>query len=174
MAEHHRQAVLQNRLAPEIDALKQQSKTIVLATVDQHGTPNVSYAPFVIRNGQYQVLISTIARHARNLLDVPKVSLMLIEDENRAREIFARRRLTFDASASVLARDSDEWHRAIAALQARHGEIVAELAKLADFKLFCFTPLQGLYVKGFGQAFQVSADELVNVVHLDHGHQPAA
>lgn len=174
MTDNHRQEVLQNRLGPEIEELKQKTKTIMLATVDKNGVPNVSYAPFVIRNGQYQVLISTIARHARNLLDVPKVSLMLIEDENQAREIFARRRLTFDATASILERHSEEWNAAVAALKDRHGDIVSELSQLEDFKLFCFTPIQGLFVKGFGKAFQVSADALVNFVHLDHGHERTA
>lgn len=167
----NRQEVLQNRLGPEIQELKQQTKTIVLATVDQDGNPNVSYAPFVLHNGEYRVLISTIARHARNLQAVPKVSLMLIEDESKSREIFARRRLTFDASARTIERDSEEWVGSIAALQARHGDIVGDLSKLEDFKLFSFAPSQGLFVKGFGKAFQVSTDDLVSFVHLDEGHQ---
>lgn len=167
----NRQEVLQNRLGPEIQEFKQQCKTIVLATLDTEGKPNVSYAPFVINNGEYQVIISTIARHARNLLDVPKVSLMLLEDESKSREIYARRRLTFDATARVLTRHSDEWHSAVQALQNRHGKIVENLSKLEDFKVFCFKPTTGLFVKGFGKAFQVTPDELVSFVHLDEGHQ---
>lgn len=167
-----RQEVLQNRLGPEIQEFKEQCKTIVLATLDAQGNPNVSYAPFVINNGEYQVLISTVARHARNLMEVPKVSLMLLEDESKSREIYARRRLTFDASVRMLARHSEEWEQSVQALQARHGEIVENLSKLEDFNLFCFKPIAGLFVKGFGKAFQVSPDELVNFVHLDEGHRP--
>lgn len=165
-----RQEVLQNRLGPEIQELKEQALTIMLSTVDKEGNPNVSYAPFVINNGEYQVLISTIARHARNLLEVPKVSLMIIEDESKSRQIFARRRLSFDASVRVLERHSEEWEQAIAALKARQGNMIDELAKMKDFNLFCFKPQQGLFVKGFGQAFQVSSDDLVNFVHLQEGH----
>lgn len=167
----NRQEVLQNRLGPELEELKQQIKTLVLATVDSEGNPNVSYAPFVINNGEYQVLISTIARHARNLQQVPKVSLMLIDDESQSREIYARRRLTFDATARMVERHSGEWDEAIAKLKARHGELVGELAQLEDFQLFCFKPQHGLFVKGFGKAFQVSADDLVSFVHLDEGHK---
>ncbi|MFY1026300.1 heme utilization protein HutZ [Actinobacillus seminis] len=167
-----RQAVLQNRLGPEIQELKQHIKTISLATVDHQGNPNVSYAPFVITNGEYQVLISTIAQHARNLLEIPRVSMMLIEDESQSREIFARRRLTFNATARLIERQSLEWENAIHALTKRHGELVSRLTQLNDFHLFSFKPEQGLFVKGFGQAFQVSTDDLVNVVHLDQGHQP--
>lgn len=166
-----RQEVLQNRLGPEIQEMKQQCQTLQLATVDKEGNPNVSYAPFVIHNGEYQVLISTIARHARNLLDVPKVSLMIIDDESKSREIFARRRLTFDAVSRVVERHSEEWHAGVAALKARYGEIVDNLSKMQDFNLFSFKPTQGLFVKGFGKAFQVSTDDLVSFVHLDEGHR---
>lgn len=167
----NRQEVLQNRLGPEIQELKAQALTIMLSTVDQDGNPNVSYAPFVINNGEYQVLISTIARHARNLLEVPKVSLMIIEDESKSRQIFARRRLSFDATVRVLERHSEEWEQAIVALKARQGNLVDELAKMQDFNVFCFKPELGLFVKGFGQAFQVSDDDLVNFVHLQEGHK---
>lgn len=166
-----RQEVLQNRLGPEIQELKAKCKTIMLATVDESGNPNVSYAPFVIHNGEYQVFISTVARHARNLLAVPKVSLMLIDDESESRQIFARRRLSFDAAVRLVERHSIEWEQSLVELKARHGKLIDELMKLDDFKLFSFLPERGLFVKGFGQAFQVSNDDLVSLVHLDIGHQ---
>ncbi|HDL6089821.1 TPA: heme utilization protein HutZ [Mannheimia haemolytica] len=169
----NRQEVLQNRLGPEIEELKQQIKTIMLATIDKDGVPNVSYAPFVINNGEYQVLITTIARHARNLQEVPKVSLILIEDESKSRQIFARRRLTFDATVRMIERTDEEWNNSIAALKARHGDLVDELSNMQDFKLFSFKPTAGLFVKGFGKAFDVGVDDLINVVHLDQGHQTA-
>ncbi|WP_373779050.1 heme utilization protein HutZ [Glaesserella sp.] len=172
MSATNRQEVLQNRLGPEIQEFKQQMKTILLSTVDAQGNPNVSYAPFVINNGEYQVLISIVARHARNLLEVPKVSLMLIEDERQSREIFARRRLTFDATARLVERNTDEWENAIYALKNRHGKTISNLSQLADFKLFSFKPEKGLFVKGFGQAFQVNTDDLVSFTHLDKGHTP--
>lgn len=169
----NRQEVLQNRLGPEIEELKQQIKTIMLATIDKDGVPNVSYAPFVINNGEYQVLITTIARHARNLQEVPKVSLMLIEDESKSRQIFARRRLTFDATVRMIERTDEEWNNSIAALKARHGDLVDKLSNMQDFKLFSFKPTAGLFVKGFGKAFDVGVDDLINIVHLDQGHQTA-
>ncbi|EIJ68560.1 MULTISPECIES: heme utilization protein HutZ [Pasteurellaceae] len=166
-----KQEVLQNRLGPQIQELKAEAKTIMLATVDSMGTPNISYAPFAINQGEYQVFISTIARHARNLLENPKVSLMIIEDESKSRQIFARRRLSFDATARVIERHSAEWKDGLAMLKARHGKLIDDLATLEDFKLFSFKPGPGLFVKGFGQAFQVSNDDLVSAVHLDQGHQ---
>ncbi|MCY6397762.1 heme utilization protein HutZ [Actinobacillus pleuropneumoniae] len=171
MTAKNHQEVLQNRLGPEIQELKKNIQTIVLSTVDKDGNPNVSYAPFVINNGEYQVLISTIARHARNLTEVPKVSLMLIDDETKSRQIFARRRLTFDATSRLIEREGEEWESGLKALKARHGDLIDELSKMKDFNLFSFKPTQGLFVKGFGKAFEVSSDDLVNIVHLDEGHK---
>lgn len=166
-----RQERLQNRLQPEIAEFRAECRTLVLATVDADGAPNVSYAPFVQLADGYYVLISEIARHARNLQQVPRTSLMMIEDESQSRQLFARKRLTFDARVEKVERDTASWQEAVDALEARHGDIVAGLAKMADFILFRMVPEQGLYVKGFGQAFQVSSDDLVDVVHLQEGHK---
>ena len=166
-----KQQRLQQRLEPEIQAFRDACRSLMLATVDADGMPNVSYAPFALGPEGYYVLISDIARHARNLKQVPKVSLMLIEDEANARQLYARQRLTFDASVRIVERDSEEWRQGIAFLLARHGEIVAGLSKMDDFTLFCLQPQQGLYVKGFGQAFQVSSHDLIDVLHLTEGHR---
>ncbi|MBD1576621.1 MULTISPECIES: heme utilization protein HutZ [Vibrio] len=166
-----KQQRLQNRLGPEIQEFRDERKTIQLATIDKNGQPNVSYAPFVSNKQGYFVLISEIARHARNLLDQPNVSLMLIEDEESAKQLFARKRLSFDAKASVVERDTAQWQGVIEQMEQRFGEIITSLSQLEDFKLFCLSPQQGLFVKGFGQAFQVSSDDLVDVVHLEQGHK---
>ena len=167
-----KQQRLQQRLEPEIQAFRDQCRTLVLATRDPEGAPNVSYAPFALGDGGYYVLISEIARHARNLKQIPRVSLMLIEDEASSRQIYARQRLTFDAAVQLVERDSAQWQEGIAALQQRHGEIISNLTKMEDFSLFCFKPEQGLYVKGFGQAYRVDPNDLVAVLHLDQGHKP--
>ncbi|MCV5223582.1 pyridoxamine 5'-phosphate oxidase family protein, partial [Escherichia coli] len=88
---------------------RQERRTLQLATVDSEGRPNVSYAPYVQNQEGYFVLISQIARHARNLLENPNVSLMMIEDEDSSKQLFARKRLTFDAVATVVERDTEMW-----------------------------------------------------------------
>lgn len=167
-----KQQRLQGRLGPEIKEFKAGKKTLLLATVDANGKPNVSYAPFVSTEDGYYVLISEIARHTQNVLANPSVSLMMIEDEITAKTIYARTRLTFDAHAVVVARDTEKWLKIMDLMKERLGETVNGLSQLADFKLIHLQPEQGLFVKGFGQAYQVSSDELVDFVHLEKGHQP--
>ncbi|HFQ5404002.1 TPA: heme utilization protein HutZ [Vibrio vulnificus] len=171
MDQQVKQERLQGRLEPEIKEFRQERQTLQLATVDADGRPNVSYAPFVQNQEGYFVLISKIARHARNLLDNPQVSLMMIEDEEGAKQLFARKRLTFDAVASVIERDTQLWHQVITQMEERFGEIVSGLSQLEDFVLFNLKAERGLFVKGFGQAYQVSGDDLVDFVHLQEGHR---
>ncbi|EMV9317021.1 heme utilization protein HutZ [Vibrio vulnificus] len=171
MDQQIKQERLQGRLEPEIKEFRQERQTLQLATVDADGRPNVSYAPFVQNQEGYFVLISKIARHARNLLENPQVSLMMIEDEEGAKQLFARKRLTFDAVASVIERDTQLWHQVITQMEERFGEIVSGLSQLEDFFLFNLKAERGLFVKGFGQAYQVSGDDLVDFVHLQEGHR---
>ncbi|WP_061032217.1 heme utilization protein HutZ [Vibrio splendidus] len=171
MEQQVKQERLQGRLGPEIKEFRQERRTLQLATVDEEGRPNVSYAPFVQNQEGYFVLISDIARHARNLKENPQVSLMMIEDEESSKQLYARKRLTFDAQASVVERETELWTQVIGQMQERFGEIIDGLSQLQDFSLFNLKAENGLFVKGFGQAYQVSGDDLVDFVHLQEGHK---
>ncbi|EGQ7902130.1 MULTISPECIES: heme utilization protein HutZ [Vibrio] len=171
MDQQVKQERLQGRLGPEIKEFRQDRRTLQLATVDAEGRPNVSYAPYVQNQEGYFVLISKIARHARNLLENPNVSLMMIEDEESSKQLFARKRLTFDAVANVVERDTEMWQQVVGQMKERFGEIIDGLSQLEDFVLFNLKPESGLFVKGFGQAYQVSGDDLVDFVHLQEGHK---
>ncbi|MEC7939846.1 heme utilization protein HutZ [Vibrio sp. 10N.286.52.C3] len=171
MEQQVKQERLQGRLGPEIKEFRQERRTLQLATVDEEGRPNVSYAPFVQNQEGYFVLISDIARHARNLKANPQVSLMMIEDEESSKQLYARKRLTFDAQASVVDRETELWTQVIGQMQERFGEIIDGLSQLQDFSLFNLKAENGLFVKGFGQAYQVSGDDLVDFVHLQEGHK---
>ncbi|PKG39237.1 heme utilization protein HutZ [Psychromonas sp. Urea-02u-13] len=162
---------LQSRLGPEIKEFRESRRTLQLATICAQGKPNVSYTPFVLVDGSYYILISKIARHARNLLENPQVSFMMIEDEENLKMVHARKRLTYEAQAIAIDRESAQWQIGIDAMQGRFGEIIDNLSNMADFILFHLQPENGLFVKGFGKAFQVGSDDQIDFVHLDQGHQ---
>lgn len=96
----------------------------------------MSYAPFVQNQEGYFILISEIARHARNLQVNPNVSIMMIEDEDTSKQLFARKRLTFDAVATVVDRESEQWQQIVGQMKERFGEIIDGLSQLQDFVLF--------------------------------------
>lgn len=102
------------------------------------------------------MLISEIALHAVNLQHFPEASVLIIEDEDSAGELFARIRVNYSVQAKHIEPDGKHWVEGIARLADRHGERINHLSQLADFKLFRLVPQGGRYVKGFGRAFSLA------------------
>lgn len=161
---------LQNRLGPEIQAFRDSRQSLQLGTVDNQGRPHTSYAPFAFSEQGYYILVSDLATHGQNIKQCQRVSIMMIEDESQARSIFARRRLSFDTDAEHIARDSAAWQSAIALLRARLGDTIDTLSALGDFNLYRLNPVMGRYVKGFGQAFDVSGADMLSILQLNEGY----
>lgn len=158
---------LQARIGPEIQAFRDNRLCLQLATIDADGFAHASYAPFVYRDLCYYILISDLAIHGQNVKQNNKVGIMLLEDEGVAKDIFARRRLTYTAQAELIERGSEIWRLVIDDMNHRAGETCKTLSTLLDFNLYCLRPLSGRYVKGFGKAYEIDAEELPSVTALD-------
>lgn len=161
---------LQNRLEPEVQEFRDSRQTLQLATIGENGIPNATYAPFAFDRQGYYILVSDIAAHGKNLKTNRNVSILLVEDESEAKQIYARKRLTFDTQAELVEKHSEQWQQGVGALKQRFGEIIDNLSQLGDFNLYRLNPKSGRYVKGFGQAFEISGNDLLDFVHLTEGH----
>ncbi|GGA69636.1 heme utilization protein HutZ [Neiella marina] len=161
------------RVGPEIKELLDSRKSFFLSSITKDGSPYASYAPFAIGDECFYVLLSEIAVHAVNLQVNPTASVLVIEDEDSAKELFARLRVSYQVQANLLAVDSDEWQHGLAQLVNRHGELVNNLSQLGDFKMFRLEPISGRFVKGFGRAFAFSGKGLLGeqIVHMRDGHK---
>lgn len=136
-------------------------RAVVLATVDEHGEPDASQAPFVRdQGGRVYLYLSELAKHTPNLRRSGRASLLWLADEAATQNPFARQRLTLQGEASVVPRGCAEWERIMALFAERFGPTIAILRKLADFHLFRMRARSGSYVKGFGQAFVLYGEEL--------------
>ncbi|MGN7470824.1 HugZ family protein [Brevibacillus sp. SAFN-007a] len=147
-------------------------KTLVLSTVDEHGKPFVSYAPFVQTNGKFYIYISKIANHYRYLEETRTVDAMLIEDEAKTANLFARQRARFVCTASNI---GNAGHDEIFALfEERFGKSMMDMLRGLDFSLFELAPSTGRYIAGFGQAYDINlaADQFEHVNR--DGHTPTA
>ncbi len=141
--------------------LLEKTKTLHMATVDENGIPSASYAPFVRNeNGCFNVYISQLSKHTRDLLQNPYVSIMVIEDERDAHQLYARTRATFFCNAQVIERSNKSYESILEAMELRFGNIVETLSNLPDFVLYELVPDSGRLVIGFGQAFDLSGDKL--------------
>ncbi len=144
----------------------QQLQTIILSTMSEDGFPHTSYAPFVMDEAKnIYILASDLASHTQHLRNSGKASILFIAEESKTPQIFARTRLTFNCTATIIERETNQWESIVDQLQARFGEIVGMLRGLMDFHLFKLTPTQGQFVMGFGQAYQISGEKLDVLTH---------
>ena len=158
-------------VAPKVKELINASKSIILATVDAEGNPNSSYAPFVQVEQTFYILVSFMAKHTKNLADGRKTSIMFIEDESATKQIYARERLTFEATTSQIERDSEVWTHVVAQLKEAHGKVVDVISEMGDFILIALQPVKGSYINGFGSAYFVDANLEIVEHRNDVNHQ---
>ena len=143
------------------NAFPQQFRSIVLSTVTAAGNPHASYAPFVIdAQKTIYVFVSGLSAHTANLRATGQAGVLMIEDESKTEQIFARRRLSYDCTASVLDRDDEGWGAISARFSDRFGNIIDVLKGLKDFDIFQLKPQSGQFVVGFGAAYQISGEHL--------------
>ncbi len=143
------------------DSLLERQQTLLLATQSETGGADISYAPFVRDGMTFYIYVSQLAKHTQNLITIPKASVMLIEPEADAKNLFARKRLTFDCSVTEIPRLDNQYHRQLDALASKFGSIVEVLRTLPDFRLLALTASRGLFVGGFGQAYVVDEHGLL-------------
>ncbi|MGF1532035.1 MAG: HugZ family protein [Puniceicoccaceae bacterium] len=145
------------RILDEVEKLIRGRQTLKLATVDGEGNPEASYAPF-LWSGEtgFYIYVSELAQHTRNLLAGSSASILLVEDEDGAKEIFALRRLTVRCTVWEIERGDPDFDSVLEAMEERHGGVVAGLKRMLDFHLFRLVPEKvGRLVLGFGQAYQI-------------------
>jgi putative heme iron utilization protein len=143
-------------LRHEVEAFISSFHSVLLATVNQEGVPEASYAPYVLdEHGSYYVFVSNLARHTRDFRETGHVSLQFIENEDSAGNLFARRRLTLLCDVAVIPRESPTRDGILEDFTQCFGSFVKTLRGLHDFELFRLTPRSGLYVRGFGRIFRV-------------------
>jgi putative heme iron utilization protein len=144
------------RLRQEIREFQAGFRSVMMATVNQDGVPEASYAPYVADDrGSYYVFVSGLARHTRDFQETGHVSVQFIENEEAGRNPFARRRLTLLCDVAAIPRESPVHDQVLSEFTRHFGKFVNTLRALPDFKLFRLMPRCGLYVRGFGQAFRV-------------------
>ncbi len=147
----------------ESQELRERFQTALMATVNGEAEPEASYTPYLFHDDKFYIFVSGLSAHTTNLRNNGRVSLLFIEEESQARNLFARKRLTYQCSARPIARDDERWPALLDLYQDRFGPTVEMLRQLPDFILFELEPRRGNFVKGFGQAYLLEGDGLREV-----------
>ncbi len=150
-----------NRVTELYQAFPQKFRSIMLSTASADGIPQASYAPFLIdADKKIYIYISGLSAHTANLKQTGRVSVLFIEDEAETKEIFARRRLTYECTAAILPRDTTQWQTLIDRFEQRFGQVIGLMKGLPDFQIFQLQPQAGQFVMGFGAAYRVGSQDL--------------
>lgn len=132
-----------------------------LATLHR-GEPAVSMVPFVldVQGAPPRLLIhvSALATHTRDMLDHPRVALLVTAEAGSA-VAQALPRVSLAADARPLPRDGTEYAAARALYLDRFPD-AAQTFELGDFSLFALAPVSARLVGGFGRAHALVAQAL--------------
>ena len=113
-----------------------------------------------VDDNAFYVNLSALSTHTDNLLATPLASVMFLQAEDDSKQLFARKRLGFDADAELVARDSARWCQVMDLFADKFGDIIDLIRPLQDFKLFRLQPRSGVYVRGFAQAYPIEGPAL--------------
>ena len=138
----------------QIVTLLQETHALMLATVNEDGQPEASYAPYVEHGGNFYIFISELAAHTQNLQRTTATSILLME-KNDDGHAFTRKRLSCRCRVNKVARQHATFETVLRLMESCFGNLISTLKGLGDFQLFELQPDSGNFVAGFGQAFSV-------------------
>ena len=145
------------------DAVSQllgEAQTILISVPgEEHGMAELGVSPFIQKDGHIYIYASRLSAHIRQLLGQSKAVFMMVADEARSQNIWARHRLKFTAHIAEVPREDKRFIDACDAIGAAHGPVMDLIRDFTDFHLFEITPDTGVFVRGFGAAFAVSGPD---------------
>ena len=149
----------------EFKTFENDKMSIVLSTVSNENDPLTNYSPFVSYDGNYYICISSQLPHYVNMIQTQKAHALLIEDENKASNIYARKRLYFSVTCVL----EEEAENIFNLFDARYGESLSFLREMKDFKVIKLIPGEKSLVLGFGAAYKM--DTKGNLVSKNIQHK---
>ena len=134
-----------------------------LATSDA-GEPLASMVAYAIEPSGTALLfhVSQLAQHTRNLLDRPRCSLAISEQDSSEGDPQRLQRVTLTGTTSVLHRKEEEEYLATAEAYIERFPDAQMRFELGDFLLFRFMPEEARYVGGFARAARFSWRDIVD------------
>ncbi len=150
--------------------LIEKMRSLQLSTVGPEGSPHCSYTPYLYRMpGCFYIFVSQLAAHTRHLMANPTVAMMVIDDEQATKQVFARTRVHYLCQATRIEPENTDYNEVLDEYEQRHGKTAGMLRQLADFKLFQLKPVSGQFVMGFGQAYKLTGENLSVFEHSRTG-----
>jgi putative heme iron utilization protein len=147
-----------------VRALLEAQSVAALGTLHR-GEPYVSMVPFALDEVGPHLLIhvSALAPHTKDMLESPRVSILILAPDSSAVSPQARARATVQGDAEQLAHDSPQYARAKAVYLARFPQ-AADIFELPDFSIFRIHPISVRFIGGFAQASSLVGEALTRAL----------
>ena len=156
-------------LGVERDRLLAEARTLLMAAPGGDAMPKMGVTPVVRMNGAFYIYPSRLSAHVRAVLAAGKAAFMVIEDESKTQNIWARKRLKFDSEIIEIERKSDEFNAVCDVFADTHGPTMGLIRDFSDFHLLRLRHRGGVMVLGFAQAYRLSGKALDVTEHLRSG-----
>lgn len=148
-------------------ALRESTASVQLATLASSNNPEASYAPCAWFEGDCYLYLSGLSSHSANLERNPKISLLLIEEAANSPNAFARKRASLHGTVQVIKHDDATFACVMQIFHQRFGKVMQIIEPLPDFRLFRVDATAGSFIRGFGQAYELSGSGLDQLVPVD-------
>jgi putative heme iron utilization protein len=142
-------------------------KVAALGTLHE-GAPYVSMVPFAILadGSAFLIHVSELSAHTQDMLDDPRVSLMVMQPENGETLPQELARVTVHGRAARIEDESEEYERGKARYLARFPDS-EPMFGFGDFSLFAIRPEAVRWIGGFAGAQSLEPGEFVAAVRTD-------
>ena len=146
-----------NKEVKDIEKIKNtiisKNKTIIIAVNNKINYPEIGYAPYIVLNKFFYIFSSELSPHIKNLLYNQKGTFMIIEDEYKVKNIWARVRLKFEAQIKIVDKKERNYNKICNHIENAHGNSLNLIKQFNDFHLIKISPIKGIIITDFGNAF---------------------
>ena len=139
--------------------------SLILSTTSLNNEPLTNYSPFVTLEGKYFICISSQLPHYKNIVQTKKAHVLIIEDEAKASNIYARKRLYFSVACQLFENNTEDIFNLF---DKRYGESLSFLRNMKDFKIIELTPGEKSLVLGFGAAYKMDMNGELASKNIEH------
>jgi putative heme iron utilization protein len=131
------------------------------------GEPNLAMIAYAFADdfSAFYIHVSRLGKHTTDMENDPRVSLLIIETDDRRPDPQTLARVALHGIAEILPRTDPGYAQVRSIYLARFPD-AEQLFSLGDFKLWKITPKGGRFVAGFGRAFNLVPEALRKVSAL--------
>lgn len=138
--------------------------SLIVSSVSKENNPLTNYSPFVKKDEDYFICVSSNMPHYKNMVETQKAHVLIIEDESLASHIYARKRLYFEVTCKKV----DEGEPIFKLFDERYGESLSFLRSMKDFKILRLSPQDKSLVLGFGAAYKMDKNGKLGQKAIKH------